>query len=135
MPTVGTGEVALDSLNFVSDVLTPPAGYEPVTWEKGPTYTDPNDPEEVNTVADMAGWVKIVPLFADDETPSGTVNGSNVTFTLAHTPNPSASLQLFVNGQLMTPGATEDFTLSTATITFATAPDTGSNIRAWYRYV
>jgi hypothetical protein len=30
-------------------------------------------------------------LVADAETPSGTVNGSNVTFTLAHTPNPTGS--------------------------------------------
>src|SRR5678809_767545 len=112
MPTIQVPQTAIDSINFSSDVLTPPSGYEQVIWDKGATYTDPNDPEQVNTAADMAGYVKIVPLFADDETPSGTVNGSNVTFTLAHTPNPSASLQLFVNGQLMTPGATEDFTLS-----------------------
>jgi hypothetical protein len=74
-----------------------------------------------------------IPSFADAETPSGTINGSNVTFTLAHTPSPVASLQLFVNGQYMTAGGV-DYTLSTATITFVVAPPTSSIIRAHYRY-
>lgn len=68
--------------------------------------------------------------FVYRETPSGTVNSSNVAFTLAHTPNPAASLCLFLNGQLLT--YTEDYTLSGNTITFVTAPDTGSIIRASY---
>ena len=32
---------------------------------------------------------------ADEETPSGAVNGSNQVFSLAHTPNPAGSLRLF----------------------------------------
>ncbi len=70
--------------------------------------------------------------FSDDETPSGTVNGSNVTFTLAHTPNPAASLMLFINGVLQIAGT--DFTLSTATITMSSAPTTGAILTAFYRY-
>jgi hypothetical protein len=68
--------------------------------------------------------------FVYRETPSGAVNGSNVTFTLANTPNPAASLCLFLNGQLLT--LTEDYTLSGSTITFVAAPDSGSIIRASY---
>lgn len=73
--------------------------------------------------------------FAENETPSGTVNGANDTFTLANTPSPAASLQLYVNGQLQTAGG-EDYTLATATITFTagTIPETGDIIRCWYRY-
>lgn len=70
--------------------------------------------------------------YADDETPSGTINGSNTAFTLAHTPSPAASLMLFQNGVLnrrMT-----DYTLSGANITFSVAPTTGDNLRAFYRY-
>ncbi len=66
--------------------------------------------------------------FADSETPavvSGTV------FTLAHTPNPALSLELYVNGLLQIQGT--DYTLSTATITYGTAP-TITTHRAWYRY-
>jgi hypothetical protein len=69
--------------------------------------------------------------FIDKETPSGTINSSNVTFTLAKAPNPTASLNLFLDGQLMT--ETEDFTISGVTITFLSAPLTNSVLRANYR--
>ena len=68
--------------------------------------------------------------FVYRETPSGSVNGSNTSFTLAHAPNPASSLCLFLNGQLLT--ETEDYTLSGSTITFVAAPDSGSIIRASY---
>lgn len=71
--------------------------------------------------------------FADDETPTGAIDDVNVTFTLAHTPSPAASLQLFLNGALQQPGG-GDYTLATATITFNSAPLTGSILIAWYRY-
>ncbi len=70
--------------------------------------------------------------FSDNEAPSGTINGSNAAFTLAHTPSPTASLQLFMNGVLQIVGT--DYTLATATITMTAAPTTGANLRAWYRY-
>jgi hypothetical protein len=74
--------------------------------------------------------------FADAETPTGTVDGSNAVFTLAHTPSPSASLAVYKNGQLMIAGASADYTLSTATITYATAakPQTGDVHIAFYRW-
>lgn len=71
--------------------------------------------------------------FADSETLGGAINGSNVTFTLANTPNPALSLELFLNGQLLTSGGV-DYTLVGSTITLNTAPPSGSTIRAWYRY-
>ena len=71
--------------------------------------------------------------FADEETPTGTVNGTNTEFTLANTPSPASSLQFVVNGQVLTSGG-EDFTLATATVTTVTAPPTGSVVRVWYRY-
>jgi hypothetical protein len=81
------------------------------------------------TIAVLSG------TFADDETPSGTINGINDTFTLAHTPSPAGSLQLFKNGQLMQAGGA-DYTLATATITFTSGaiPDTGDLLVAYYRY-
>jgi hypothetical protein len=63
------------------------------------------------------------------ETPSGAVDYSNTTFTLAHVPK-SNSLLFFINGQLLSP--TEDYTISGSTITVNTAPPTGSIIRATY---
>lgn len=70
--------------------------------------------------------------YADNETPSGTVNGTNDIFTLANTPNPAMSLQLYVNGILQLYGT--DFTLLAATITFTNAPSTGAILTAFYRY-
>src|SRR5712675_1719643 len=72
--------------------------------------------------------------FADDETPSGTINGANNTFTLAHSPSPVASLALFKNGQKLEPAGV-DYTLSGATITTVVAPKTGDVLTtATYRF-
>jgi hypothetical protein len=71
--------------------------------------------------------------FSDAEVPSGSINGSNVTFTLAHTPNPAASLDCFENG-LEQRASGADFTLATATMTYGTAPPTGSTLVCYYRY-
>lgn len=65
----------------------------------------------------------------DSEVPSGTVNGSNVTFTLAATPA-AGSLHLYQNGVRLK--ATDDYSLATATITFVTAPLTGDKLLADY---
>lgn len=71
--------------------------------------------------------------FVDQETPTGTTNGVNNTFTLSQTPNPSASLTVFLNGLLMSLGV--DYTLSGSTITFLTAsvPQSGDVLLCSYR--
>jgi hypothetical protein len=66
------------------------------------------------------------------ETPSGTINGSNATFTLANTPIPAASLLLYLNGLRLRLGV--DYTLSGSTITMIAIPQTGDNLVADYRY-
>jgi hypothetical protein len=72
--------------------------------------------------------------FADAEIPGGTINGTNLTFTLLYAPNPAASLKLYKNGMLLE--QTNDYTLSGNTITFvsAAAPQTGDSITAYYRH-
>ena len=70
--------------------------------------------------------------FADAETPAGAIGGGNVNFTLAHTPNPSASLQLFKNGVLQIQSV--DYSLTVAAIAFVTAPDANDTLVAFYRY-
>lgn len=72
--------------------------------------------------------------FADEEVPSGTINSSNVTFTLAHSPVPAAGLLLYLNGLLQHQGSGKDYTLSANTITFTVAPTTGDILLAWYRF-
>lgn len=71
-------------------------------------------------------------VFYENEVPTGAINGSNVTYTLAATPLGS-SLHLYLNGQLLFAGVGEDFTISGATITMAAAPATGERLVATYR--
>lgn len=70
--------------------------------------------------------------FVDKETPSGSVNGSNVTFTLADTPV-SGSEHVYLNGLLQESGSGNDYTISGTTITMAAAPLSGEKIRVSYR--
>jgi hypothetical protein len=69
--------------------------------------------------------------FVDRETPAGSVNGVNVTFTLANTPF-AGSEHVFVNGILQTSGGA-DYSISGTTITMTVAPETGDVIRVSYR--
>lgn len=50
------------------------------------------------------------------ETPTGVINGSNTTFTLANTPI-SGTEHVYISGVLMEAGAGNDYTISGATIT------------------
>jgi hypothetical protein len=70
--------------------------------------------------------------FVDKETPSGSINGSNTTFTLANTPT-TGSEHVYLNGLLQESGAGNDYTISTNTITYLTAPISGDKIRVSYR--
>jgi hypothetical protein len=69
--------------------------------------------------------------FVVRETPTGTINGVNVTFTLANAPV-AGTEQLFLNGILQEPGAGNDYTISGATITYLTAPATNDRLKATY---
>jgi len=90
--------------------------------------------ETYNTSTHAFGTIAVISgSFADAETPSGTINGSNTSFTLAHTPSPAAGLQLYKNGQQLIAGGA-DYSLSSATITMTTAPTTGDVLIAFYRY-
>jgi hypothetical protein len=70
--------------------------------------------------------------FADSETPSGTIDGANKVFTLAKTPSPNLSLQLFKGTAIQIQGT--DYTVARNVVTFTSAPAALSVLRAWYRY-
>lgn len=70
-------------------------------------------------------------FFVEKETPSGFVNGVNTTYTLADTPNPVTSLELFANGFIQI--LTTDYSLSGKNITMASALPAGTTFRASYR--
>lgn len=63
------------------------------------------------------------------ETPSGTINGTNVSYTLANSPV-AGSEEVYLNGLLQTAG--DDYTISGSTITYATALIAGDVLRVNY---
>jgi hypothetical protein len=69
--------------------------------------------------------------FIDAETPGGVLNGVNTIFTTAQTPNPAASLELYRNGILQQ--TSNDYTLSSSTITFTNVPLPNDILVAYYR--
>lgn len=70
--------------------------------------------------------------FVTDETPSGTVNGSNASFTIANTPV-SGTVRVYLEGLRLVVGSGNDYTFSGTTITMTTAPLTGERLRADYQ--
>lgn len=75
-----------------------------------PTATVPNDFQEV---------------------PTGTINGSNVTFTLANTPASSTNVNCFLNGLNQRQGGA-DYSITGPTITYGVAPPTGATLNCIY---
>jgi hypothetical protein len=76
----------------------------------------------------------------NNEQPSGTIDGTNGVFTIANIPNPSSSLLLMKNGQVLYSGV--GYTINGRTITFQTGyipqpaggtDSTGDLLRAWYQ--
>lgn len=67
----------------------------------------------------------------DDVTPTGDINDVNTVFSLPSTPSPASSLKVYLNGARQR--LTVDYTLSGATITFTTAPQTDSVLLCDYR--
>jgi len=101
-----------------------------------PAWVTPSGDVSVSSAGAMSvnnasgsGFLKYGNLISN-ETPSGTINGSNTAFTLA---NANAyQLELFLNGQLLEPGVGNDYTVSGNAITMLFAPLSGDKLRAYY---
>lgn len=105
------------------------------SWGAVPTCSSGSQALTYNTTTHAFGCVGILSgTFADNETPTGTPNGTLDTFTLAYSPSPALSLQLYKNGQLMIAGGA-DFTLTTNSCVFVAGaiPKTGDVLKASYR--
>jgi hypothetical protein len=101
---------------------------------KGPSW-HPELDDNLDAIDAAIGTLQAAPAaprFVDAEVPSGSANGLNTAFTLAHSPNPASSLQLFLNGVKQKAGV--DFTLSGSSITYTVAPANGGVLEAYYRY-
>lgn len=69
--------------------------------------------------------------FIFNEVPTGDINGSNVTFTLANVPR-VGMLMLFLKGVKLDEGAEADYTITDAVITMAVPPEIGDKLDATY---
>jgi hypothetical protein len=112
-PLISTG------IDIFKDTYT--SSFALATITSGRTWTLPNKDGTVMLTADLVG----------EEIPSGTINGSNTSFSLANTPL-AGSLLLYQNGIRLRSGAGNDYTISGATITMITAPVTGDLLLATY---
>ena len=79
---------------------------------------------------DSSVFVKVSDVISR-ETPTGLINGSNVTFVLANTPK-AGTEHVYVNGLLQDAGAGNDYTISGNTITMLYALATPDKIRVSY---
>lgn len=77
------------------------------------------------TAAKLAGSIPGGKLALISQDVTGTQNGSNTNFTMSHEPV-AGTLLVFLNGVRQRP--TTDFTFSSTTLTFTTAPEAGENI-------
>lgn len=66
----------------------------------------------------------------DNIVPTGTIDGSNKTFTLPDTPS-TGTLHLYKNGMRLKP--TVDYSITGDTITMVEAPESGSELLADYK--
>lgn len=69
-----------------------------------------------------------------NETPSGTIDGVNNTFTTDAVPNPVSCCLLYLNGMLLEEGSGKDYVVSGNTITFQAGaiPQTGDKLLVTY---
>ncbi len=73
-----------------------------------------------------------VKVFVDKEQPSGSINGTNTTFTLNYTPV-EESEHVYLNGILQESGG--DYNISSSIITFIDAPLPSMKLRCTYYYI
>lgn len=79
------------------------------------------------------GAASLSTLMSWNDAVTGSADGSNTSFSLSNSPNPTTSLMFYVNGVLQKPGS--DFSLSGSSITTTFPPDAGSHLVATYAYV
>lgn len=109
------------------------SSWQPGTLPPGLLFTSPpQGGQYIRWNATQNAWQPV--SFSDQEILSGTVDGTNATFTLLNPPNPPAGLVLFRNGLAQLAGA--DYTISCNTVTFVPAviPQPGDLLIAWCRY-
>lgn len=126
---IAVGSTAYQEVDPASDTLDAKVQVSATSRVLGRTTTGAGAHEEL-TASQVLTLLGLTPRA---ETPSGTVNGSNTTFTLANTPVASLAVIVLLDGIPQYNGS--DYNVSGTTITFTAAPATGSTIFAYYNSV
>ena len=71
-------------------------------------------------------------LLFEQEIPTGAVDGSNTTFTVAETPYSQRAVMLFLDGLALVYGIHFTVNVATKTITMLFAPAAGQVLNSWY---
>jgi hypothetical protein len=79
-----------------------------------------------------SGSTTLITELVLNETPTGVINGVNTAFTLAYTPATTLSVMLWLNGQLLTQGVSNDFTVGSQTLTMSFPPQSGDILLTMY---
>lgn len=125
----------LGSLTTKGDILTHDGSDHirlPVGTDGYILVADSGEASGLNWIANSGGGLAAGD-FVFNEVPSGTVNGSNDTFTLANTPE-TGTVVVQRNGVTQLPGSGNDYQISSSTITFEAGnlPVTGDNLTVSY---
>lgn len=107
-------------------------GYTLATLSAGTGISVTNGSGTISVAVNSAS-VLLVANYVVRETPTGTINGTNATFTLAATPV-AGTEEVYVNGVQQNSGAGNDYTISTNTITFLAGaiPQSGDVVKVTY---
>lgn len=81
--------------------------------------------------SDSGGGSSIATQLVQNEVPSGSIDGSNLTFATLNAFLPS-TLQVFLNGDLQQAGASNDYVEGSGDFTFSIPPKPGDVILLTY---
>ena len=128
--SVNGGGIGITAASAPAQVILGNASNAP-TWTalSGDVTIGPTGVTTVNNISG-AGFLKYTAFIAN-ESPAGTVNGTNAAFTLANTPQ---FLQLYLNGVILEAGSGNDYTIAGTSITMLLVPATGDKLRAYYTH-
>ena len=125
----------VSSLSLYRNGVLQKAGLDYTLNGQTVTFTSAATPQPGDTLLASYRLAGAAPSisFMDNDSLSGTEDGSNQQFTLSAAPNPATSLDLFLNGLLQKAG--QDYSLSGQTVTFVTGatPQPGDTLLASYR--
>ena len=119
-----------------------PSNARLVSFGEGLTVTDGGPSGQLSVVVNQAiisgalnGGGGSITSISWLETPSGPADGTNLTFSLQHSPQPASSLMFFINGVLQMQGTDNDYLITSGSqINLLRSYRSGSNVIATYPF-